>query len=61
LGFVNNRLILTKEEVMMKCDDCEKEKEDVKETTCPFAEEINYSTINCLLCDDCYHERCMDI
>jgi len=46
---------------MMKCDDCEKEKEDVKETTCPFAEEINYSTINCLLCDDCYHERCMDI
>lgn len=45
----------------MNCDDCGKNKEDVKETTCPYTEEINDSIIECNLCDDCYHERCMDI
>lgn len=46
---------------MEKCDDCGKEKVDVKETICPYAEEINGKEITCTLCDDCYHERCMDI
>ena len=45
----------------MKCDDCYEEKEDVKETICPFAEDIYNKSIACKLCDDCYHERCMDI
>lgn len=45
----------------MNCDDCGEDKEDVKETTCPYAEEINDSIIECCLCDDCYHERCMGI
>lgn len=45
----------------MICDDCGEDKEDVKETACPYAEEIDDNIIECNLCDDCYHERCMDI
>lgn len=35
----------------LTCGDCGKRKPDVKKTLCP---EVN-------LCDDCYHERYMDI
>lgn len=45
----------------MKCDDCEIDDETVSETTCPYAEEINDEIIECQLCPECYHERCMDI
>lgn len=45
----------------MICDDCDKDKDDVVNTTCPYSEEINDEIIECTLCDDCYHERCMDI
>lgn len=45
----------------LQCDDCEQFKEDVRETTCPFAEEINGEIVHCQLCDDCYSERCMEI
>jgi hypothetical protein len=43
----------------MKCDDCESD--EGEETTCPYAQEINDETVECVLCEDCYHERCMDI
>ena len=43
---------------MNKCEDCG---EEGKETTCPYAEEINGTTIEVILCDNCYHDRCMDI
>lgn len=46
---------------LKKCDDCGKCKKDVVDTVCPFAEEINNSEVKCTLCDDCYHERSMDI
>ena len=45
----------------MKCDDYYEDKEDTKETICPYAEEIHEEKIECKLCDDCYYERCMDI
>jgi len=45
----------------MICDDCKKEKEDVKDTTCPYSEDIYDEMIGVKLCDDCYHERAMDI
>ncbi len=45
----------------MICDDCNKDKEDVKETKCPYAEEINDELIDCQLCDGCYYDRCMEI
>ena len=45
----------------MTCDDCDEDKEDVKKVNCPYAKEINDSIIECDLCDDCYHDRCMDI
>lgn len=45
----------------MKCDDCGKEKDDVRDTNCPYANEINNEEIPCALCDDCYDERCMAI
>ena len=43
----------------MKCEDCGSE--EANEVTCPYAEEINDEIIECWLCEDCYHERCMDI
>ena len=45
----------------MECDDCGKDKDDTVDTICPYDEEMNESVIECKLCDDCYHERCMDI
>ena len=46
---------------LLCCDDCGKSNDSVEETTCPFSEEIHNETIECKLCADCYHERCMDI
>ncbi len=45
----------------MICDDCGKDKEDVTKVNCPYAEEIHNEIIECALCDECYHERCMEI
>lgn len=45
----------------MICEDCEKDKPDVKETTCPYAEEIQAIKVFCTICDDCYKNRCDDI
>lgn len=45
----------------MECEDCKLVKDDVEETTCPFADEIYDTKIPATLCRDCYHERCMDI
>lgn len=45
----------------MICDDCGKEKEDATEVDCPYSEEVHDEIVECVLCDDCYHERCMDI
>ena len=47
-----------------KCDDCgvvRSEDVDVRQTFCPYAQEINNSEVEVMLCDNCYHERCMDI
>lgn len=46
---------------LLKCDDCDKVDETVHKTTCPYNEEISNETIECQLCNECYHERCMDI
>jgi hypothetical protein len=45
----------------LTCDDCGKTCDDVVETLCPYAEEINGTEVECKLCPDCYHERCMEI
>jgi len=45
----------------MICDDCGKEGDDVYDTTCPYAEEIYGETVPCQLCEECAHERCMEI
>ena len=42
------------------CFDCGT-KEKVRETTCPFASEINNEEIEVDLCDACYRERMWDI
>lgn len=44
-----------------QCQDCGKRKPDVDETTCPYAEEINEEEVWIVVCDDCRHERAMDI
>lgn len=56
-----NYLKIFGEKEMNTCDDCGKQKEDVKLTTCPYAEEINDEIQECYLCDDCYQERANDI
>lgn len=45
----------------MICEDCKKEKPDVKETTCPYAEDIHGTVQEATLCNECYYQRCMDI
>lgn len=46
---------------MLKCDDCNKVSAEVEKGNCPYAEEISGEEVECQLCPDCYHERCMDI
>ena len=43
------------------CQDCGATDETVRECFCPYANEINDEQIEVVLCQDCYHERCMDI
>jgi len=45
----------------MICDDCKKERDDVRDTFCPYADEIAGEKIAMKLCNDCYQERSMDI
>lgn len=45
----------------MECDDCAKCKEDAVETNCPFAEDIHGEQVSCVLCQECYNERAMNI
>jgi len=42
------------------CDDCGTDK-DVKQTICPFQDDVYGKRVKVKLCDKCYHERCMDI
>ena len=45
----------------MICEDCGKDKDDVEETFCPFAQEIWDEDVEIVVCGDCYKERAMDI
>ena len=45
----------------MICEDCEKDKPDVKVVDCPFAQEVFNEVVECQVCDDCYYKRLMDI
>ncbi len=52
---------MPEEENKLVCDDCKQSKPDVKETFCPYSEEINDEKVPVTLCDNCYYERCMAI
>lgn len=43
----------------LKCDECGEFNAAI--TICPFTREVDDRIVECVLCDDCYHERCMDI
>ena len=45
----------------LTCDDCHQQKEDVKETICPYNEDVNNEIVPAILCEDCYYERAADI
>ncbi len=45
----------------MKCVQCDKEKEDVEEVICPYAQDVYNEVVLVTLCDNCYTERLMDI
>ena len=45
----------------LKCGDCGAVGETVKDTTCPYAEEIHDEVVDITVCSDCYYQRLMDI
>lgn len=45
----------------MKCQDCRTESSTVRERMCPFNEDVHNRVVMVVICDDCHHERCMDI
>lgn len=44
-----------------KCGRCGKSREDARERVDPFTHEIHSKTVIQVMCEDCYHERSMDI
>lgn len=43
---------------MLTCQDCGKKSEDVYETFCPFAADVdNDPTVAITVCEDCYQQR----
>jgi hypothetical protein len=47
--------------VLLTCQDCGITSGDVRETNCPYAEEINGAYVEIIVCPDCESERAMDI
>ena len=43
------------------CDDCGKQGDDVKETICPYDNEIYNKEVPCVICDNCYNLRSYEI
>lgn len=43
----------------LKCEDCGKL--GAHRTICPYAEEIGGEQVDITVCDNCYHQRAMDI
>lgn len=44
-----------------RCQDCEQIKPDVSTRLCPFAQDVHNKEVQITVCDDCCHERAMDI
>lgn len=45
----------------MICDDCKQDKPDTVKTICPFDECVRDKDTECVLCKQCYQERCDEI
>lgn len=45
----------------LTCDDCGRTGPDVDATICPYALDIHGTEVEAQLCNECHHERCMDI
>ena len=43
------------------CQDCGSSEDDVKETSCPFMEDVYNRLVEIIVCDLCYRERLYDI
>lgn len=43
------------------CDDCNMVKQSTKETICPYAQDLKGEVIECALCDECEHQRAMNL
>lgn len=43
------------------CEDCKKAKTSVRETICPYNQDINNKEIPATLCAECYSNRVADI
>lgn len=41
----------------LTCQDCGQSKEDVRRTTCPFADEVYGDEVVITVCGECRHER----
>lgn len=51
---------MEKDDRQLKCEDCGTA-EDVEITTCPFSADVHGEEIRAVLCEECKHQRAMDI
>lgn len=49
------------DELWLMCEGCKEKKADAKKVNDPYVEELFGREEEVVLCDDCYHDRCMDI
>lgn len=48
-------------EILLRCQDCGKSKDDVKDTFCPYASDVDDKAVPITVCTDCYNNRADDI
>lgn len=41
----------------LTCEDCNITNENVKETNCPYFEDVYNEKVKAVVCDECYYER----
>lgn len=43
--------------IALRCEDCKQQKQSVRETTCPYDDDVEDIKTPAILCDECYKER----
>lgn len=48
-------------EILLRCQDCGKSKDDVRDRFCPYAADVYEKEVPITVCIDCYNNRADDI